>query len=336
MIRCIAVFLSFLLLASGAAAEGAWRTDTVRFGGTVEVSQPTAGSLNAAGGQVLVEAPVEGSLRAAGGQVEVGPNAPIAGNAMLAGGNVVVKGAIEGNLHAAGGEVTIDGPVGGDAFVASGSLTLGPNARIEGKLKFRGGELKRDPSAQVVGGLLHGPARSQRHEWTAGERSSHGWLWSVGLVALAALVAGALPGPSQRLARELRERPWMTTLLGFLALTAIPVGAVLLMITIIGIPIGFLALILYAGLLMVGYVWLAVVLGGLLLDRFKAETAAVTAWRIGAAALAMVVLALAVRVPFVGGFVKLAALAVGVGMIVGAVLRKVQPPAAMGPELGSN
>ena len=328
MIRRIAVFLSFLLLAGGAVAEDAWSGGTFRFGGTVEVSEPTAGPLNAAGGQVLVEAPVQGPLRAAGGQVEVGPNALIAGSAFLAGGSVVVKGPIQGNLHAAGGQVTIDGPVAGDAFIGGGSLILGPNARIEGKLKFRGGELNRDPSAQVAGGLVHAPGRSHRHERTAGERMTHGWVWSVGLVALAALLAGALPGPSQRLAQELRERPGMTTLLGFLALTAIPVAAVLLMITIIGIPIALLALVLYAGLLMLGYVWLAVVLGGLLLDRFKAETAAATAWRIGAAALAMIILVIAVRVPFVGGFVKLAALVVGVGMIVGAVLRKAQPPPA--------
>jgi hypothetical protein len=326
MIRRIVVFLSFLLLAGGALADDAWSGGTIRIGGNVEVSEPTDGPLNAAGGQVLVEAPVEGPLRAAGGQVEVGPNASIAGNALLAGGNVVVKGPIQGDLHAAGGQVTLDGPVAGDASIAGGSLILGPDARIEGRLKFRGGELNRDPSAQVAGGLVHTPAGSRRHERTAGERMARGWMWSVGLVALAALLAAALPGPSQRLAQELRERPGMTTLLGFLALTAIPVAAVLLMITIIGIPIALLALALYAGLLMVGYVWLAVVLGGLLLDRFNVERAAVTAWRIGAAALAMLILAIAVRVPFVGGLVKFAALVVGVGMIVGAVLRKVQPP----------
>jgi cytoskeletal protein CcmA (bactofilin family) len=328
MIRHIAVFLSFLLLAGGAVAEETWSGGTIRIGGNVVVSEPTAGPLNAVGGQVLVKASVQGPLRAAGGQIEVGPSAKIMGNASLAGGNIVVKGPIQGNLHAAGGQIIVDGPVAGDAFIAGGSLILGPNARIEGKLKFRGGELNRDPSALVAGGLVHVAARSHRHDLTAGERMTHGWAWSVGLVVLAALLAGALPGPSQRLALELRERPGMTTLLGFLALTAIPVAAVMLVITIIGIPIAVLALILYAGLLMIGYVWLAVVLGGLLLDRFKAETAAVTAWRVGAAALAMIILAIAVRAPFVGGFVKLAALVVGVGMIVGAVLRKAPPAPA--------
>ena len=325
MVRRIALILSFLLAASSAAADDA-AMSTVRIGGDVEVSEPTDGPLNAVGGHVTIAAPVKGSLRAAGGEVEV--NAPVGGDAFLAGGNVVVKGPVSGNLHVGGGQVTIDGSIGGDAFIGGGSLTLGPSAVIQGKLKFRGGNLTQDPAAQVVGGVIHNPGRAHRHEMTAGDRMTHGWVWSVGLVALAALLAGALPGPSQRLAEELRERPWMTTLVGFLALTAIPVAAVLVMITIIGIPIGILALILYAGLLMFGYVWLAVVLGGLLLDRFKAETAAVTAWRVGAAALAMIVMAVVTRVPYVGGFFKFAALIVGVGMIVAAVMRRVQPPAA--------
>ncbi|MGE0356027.1 MAG: hypothetical protein AB7P08_03850 [Burkholderiales bacterium] len=329
MIRRVAVFLSFLLLAGGAVAENAWAEGTVRFGGHVAVSEPTAGSLYAAAGTVQVEAPVQGPLRAVGGDVEVGPGAQIAGSASIAGGSVVVRGPIQGDLHVGAGDVTLDGPVAGDAFVGAGSLYLGPNASIEGKLKFRGGEMIRDPGAQVAGGLVHAPPRAHRHELTTGERMTRGWMWSLGLVVLAAILAGALPGPSRRLAQELRERPGMTTLVGFLALTAIPVAAVMLVITIIGIPIALLAMVLYAALLMIGYVWLAVVLGGLLLDRFSAETAAVTAWRIGAAALAMIVLAIAVRVPFVGGFVKLAALVVGVGMIVSAVLRKgQQPPAA--------
>lgn len=329
MTRLITVFLSLLLLAGGAIAEDTGSTATIQIGGNVEISEPTAGPVNLVGGQVRVEAPVQGSLRAAGGQVEVGPAALITGNAFLAGGNVVVKGPVQGDIHVGGGQVTLDGPVTGDAFVAAGSLNLGPNARVEGRLKFRGGELNRDPAAQVVGGLVQVPVHMHSHEWSPGDRMTRGWMWSLGLVMLAALLAGALPGPSQRLAQELRERPAMTTLLGFLALTAIPVAAVLLMITIVGIPIAILALVLYAALLMVGYVWLAVVLGGMLVDRFNAETAAVIAWRAGAAALAMIMLAIAVRVPFIGGFVKLAALVVGVGMIVGAVTRKGEPPAAI-------
>jgi len=325
-------FLFGMLAAASVAAQDVSLGGSVRIGGSVDVTEPTTGSLNAAGGEVTIEAPIAGSLRAAGGKIAITESAPITGEAMLAGGEVKVNGAIGNDLHVGGGQVTIDAPVGGDAFVGAGSLVLGPNARIEGKLKFRGGELKQDPAAVVVGGVTHTERRHHRvdsaDDVSVGYRFTHGWVWSAGLVILAALLAGALPGPSARLAQELTERPWHTPLIGFLALTAIPVAAVLLCITIIGIPIGLLTLVLYAGLLMFGYVWLGVVLGGLLLDRFNAATATETAWRVGAAALAMIVLALLVRVPFLGGFVKFAALVVGVGMIVGAVMRRIQPPAA--------
>ncbi len=329
MTRRLAIFLSCLLLAAGAAAaEDDPPHDSIRIGGNVQVSEATSGSLTAFGGHVAVDAPVGGPLRVAGGRIEVGSDAVVEGDASLAGGSITVRGPVHGDVHVAGGQITLDGPVTGDASIAGGSLSLGPNARIAGKVVFRGGDLRRDSAAQVAGGIDHARRNWQRHEPTAVERFTRGWIWTAGLVVFAALLAGILPGPSQRLALELRERPGLTALLGLLALIAIPAAAVLLMFTIIGIPIGLLAMALYAALLLVGYVWLAVVLGGLLLDRFNPETAPLTAWRIGAAVLAMLVMAIMVRVPYVGGLLKLAALVVGTGMIIGAIFRHTHPPVA--------
>ena len=294
------------------------------FAGTVAASDaPATGFF--VGGNVRITEPVEGALRAAGGTVKV--KAPVNGDAYIAGGSVVIDDSINGELHAAGGDVRINGPVTGDASIAAGTLELGPNARIDGKLQFHGEDLRRAPGAQVNGGIEQGRhARwSIHHERTAAERFMHGWIWSAGLIALAALIAAALPGTSQRMAQQLRERPWVTPLVGLLALSSIPIAAVVMMITIIGIPIGLLALIGYVALLLVGYVWVAVVAGGMLLDRVKPETAASTAWHVGAAMLAMLVLAIMVRVPFVGGLVKFSALVVGVGMILSVIFKHTRP-----------
>ncbi len=148
-------------------------------------------------------------------------------------------------------------------------------------------------------------------------------------MVLAALIAASLPGPSNRMARELREHPGTTTLLGIVSLITIPVAAVLLMITIIGIPIGVLAIMGYVALLLVGYVWLAVVVGGMLLDRVKPQTTAVAGWRAGMAVLAMLLIALLVRVPYVGGLAHLVALVLGVGMIVAVVFGANKPGAQL-------
>ena len=327
MTHRIALLLIGLALAGTAAAEDT-AGRTIWIGGDVDISQASQGPVIAAGGNVTVNAPVEGNVALAGGNVELGSAAAISGNASMAGGTITANGTVKGNLRAAGGQVRINGPVAGDASIAAGTLELGPEARIQGKLKFRGDELRRDPAAQVVGGVEQHPGRWHWHERTAAQRFAHGWIWTAGLMVLAALIAAALPGPSRRMAQELRERPWITPLLGIVALTSIPIMAALLMITIIGIPIGLLALIAYAALLLVGYVWLSVVVGGMLLDRVKPEMAALTAWRVGAAVLAMLVLAILVRVPLVGGLFHFVALVVGIGMIVAAAFRHSTPAAA--------
>jgi len=323
-----------LLLISCLAGAGAALADPeaavpshLRIGGDVRITEATEGPLRVIGGEITVDAPVNGGVKIAGGNVTLGPAAVVSGDVAIAGGNVTIDGTIKGKLRAAGGIVRINGPVGGDASIAAGTLVLAPNARIDGKLRFHGDELHRDPAAQVKGGV----EQEFRAQWsdhprrTPAQRFLHGWIWSLGLVVLAAFIAAAVPGATQRMAAELRERPWITPLVGLIALTVIPITAVLVMITIIGIPIAILALIGYAALLLLGYVWVAVVAGGMLLDRVKPEMAARTAWHALAAALAMLLLAVLVRVPIVGGFVKLAALTVGVGMIVAVVMRLAPP-----------
>ena len=303
--KTLVLFLASLAFAGAAAADDA----SVRMGGHVNITEAVDGPLHALAGHITVDA-------------------PIAGDASLAGGHVTVNDKVDGNLRAAAGNVAINATVAGDVSVAAGRVDLGTEARIGGKLSFHGGELRQDPAAQVTGPIERSATRT-RHHSEFGPRISWGggWLWTAGLVLLAALLAAALPGPSHRMALELRERPWLTTLVGFLALTAIPVAAVLVMVTIIGIPLGLLALVLYAALLLVGYVWIAVVVGGLLLDRAKPETAAQTAWRVGAAMLAMLVIASLAKVPFLGGFIAFAALVAGVGMIVAVVMRRGEPAA---------
>jgi hypothetical protein len=282
----------------------------------------TLGDSTFVGGRVQVDEAVDGPLTAAAGRISV--NAPVSGSARLAAGRIHINAAVTGDVQAAAGRVTIDAPIGGDVKVAAGALKLGPNARIAGSLHFRGGHFERDPGAQVAGTIDHSTAHTRSVTPFSG--STARWIWTATLVLLAALAAGAMPAASTRMTQELRARPWMAPLLGFIAITCIPVAAVLVMITIIGIPIGILALFAYAALLLVGYVCVSVVVSGLLLERVKVESAALWAWRAGAAALVMLLLALLTRIPFVGGVILFAALVFGVGLIVAAVFRKGEAP----------
>lgn len=319
------LLLGLVLGGNAAAAEGTF-DGTTWIGGDVNISEAVRGPLVAVGGDVRVTAPVSGRMHIAGGDVKIASSAPVTGDVNVAAGDLTVDGSINGNLHAAGGSVKINSIITGDASIAAGKLELGPAARIQGKLTFRGNDLRQDPAAQVVGGIERHEGSRHWHQHMTGERFLHGWLWTAGLMVLAAFIAAALPGASDRMARELRERPGVTLLLGLVSVVTIPVAAVLLMITIIGVPIGVLAILVYAVLLLVGYVWLAVIVGGMLLDRVKPQTTALAGWRVGMAMLAMLAIALLVRLPYVGDLTHFVAVVIGVGMIV-AVMFRARPSA---------
>ncbi len=300
--------------------------DEMLVGGNLRVSAKVEHSVYAGGGRLMLDAPIGRNLRVGGGQVELGPMATVAGNVSVGGGQVWLRGAVKGSVTASGGRVLIDGPVDGDVVSNAGRLTLGPHARLAGSLRYRSGDdLVRDPAAQVAGAIEHlplpgrsasSPAQGERGWREHARRAAPSWWWTLGLMAIAALLVAALPVTSLRVADALRHRFGWSLLWGFVALVCIPVAALILMISIVGIPLALLVVLLYLALLLLGYVGSAVAVGQWALARFKAEVAGRTGWRIAAAMAALLLLALLGRVPLVGGFVALLAVLAGIGGVV--------------------
>ncbi len=309
--------------------------DAMLAGGNLRVSAKVGHSIYAGGGRLQLDAPIGRNLRVGGGQVDVGAMAAVAGNVTVGGGQVSLRGPVEGSVTVGGGRVLIDAPVAGDVVANAGQLTLGPHARLAGTLRIRSGnELERDPAAQVAGAIeqLPLPGRSASSSTPRGwrehaRRAAPSWWWTLGLMVMAALLVGALPVTSLRVAEGLRTRIGGSLLWGFIALVCIPVAALILMITIVGIPLALVALLLYLALLLLGYVGTAVALGQWALARFKADAAGRIGWRVAAAMAAVLGLALLGRVPLLGGVVTLLAVLAGIG----AVVRLMAPRRAVAP-----
>lgn len=306
--------------------------DAILAGGDVRVRDNVAQDLYAAGGNVRIEAAVGRNARMAGGNVEITSKGSIGGNLTIGAGTVEVRGPVGGYLQVGAGDVLVDSIVGGDVRVGSGELRLGPNARIGGRVVHRGpGEVQQDAGAQVAGGLeLSEPIRvgsTHRHERRSG--SDWSWPWTLALVALAGIIAGAFPAGSKRIGDGLRGDPGMVFLLGFILLVCIPIAALILMVTIIGIPLAIGLLALYFLMLVVGYAALAVVIGDTALAWLRSQDAARVGWRVGAAMLAMLALAILAQVPVLGGLVVFAAVLAGVGAV--ALVLKQRSGAAASP-----
>lgn len=289
--------------------------DQVAFGGKLRFDGTVSQDLYAGGGQVALEGNVARNARVAGGEVSLGPRARVAGNASFAGGDIKVLGAIGGYLQAAGGRVLIDGRVDGDVEAATGALELGPNARIGGRLRYRGGTLLvQHAAAQVQGGIerLEMPMRDVAERSPAPAVFG---VWTLGLMVMAAVLVFALPGFFGRVAQAARTRLGWSLLWGFLALAAIPLATVILLATVIGIPLALVVLLGYVVLLLVGYVAAGIALGEATLARWWAPRAAHRGWRALFAALGVLVIGLVALIPWLGVLVALVALLAGMGAL---------------------
>lgn len=302
--------------------------DALAAGGHLRIGAPLGESLYAAGGQLRIDAPIARSARVAGGRIELGPRSKVAGNLTIAGGEVELRGTVGGHVLAAAGELLIDGEISGDVTATAGRIELGPNARIGGRLRYASREeLRRDAAAQVAGGVermaVRGESqRAHRLEPRFGPRG--GWVWTLGLMVLAALLVGALPEFYARVSATAQARPGASLLAGFAALVCVPIAAVILFVTIVGIPLALIAVGLYLALLVIGYASAGVALGDWVLKRAKAAAAAELWWRVAAAVLATLAIAFVARVPYLGGAAMFGALAIGIG----ALLLQARRPAA--------
>jgi len=293
--------------------------DVVLAARNVHADGDTGQNVYAAGALVDVDSSVGRNARIAGGIVGINRRAQIAGNASLAGGRVSLTGSVKGYLQAAGGRIYIDGVIGGDVEASGREVVLGPNARIAGALRYRSpNAIEQDPHAVVSGGVerleTRGPANYRRSMHRVGR-----WIWTIGLMVLAACLVAGLPAFSARASERVRERFLLNALLAFAVVVCVPVATIVLFATLIGAPLGLLTALAYPALLLLGYVSTGVALGDAVLRRAMPAHASASRWRAAFAALGTLAIALIGWLPLVGGIVSLVALLVGLGAFVNQV-----------------
>jgi len=287
-------------------------------GGAVEVRGEIAEDLYAAGGDVRIEAIVHGNARIAGGTVFLERDTDIAGNATVAGGSIEQSGRVGGNLQVFGGRVRINGAVDGNVDIASEDIHIGPDAVIRGRLTYQGpGRPQVADGAVIAGGI------ERRHrQWRGlGEESGLGRalagvlhaLWFAGVLLSGILLVAVFPRFTREAAATARRDTLTSLGLGAALLVAVPILALMLFVTIIGIPLGFATLMGYGLLLMLGYLTAALAVGDWLLERSRPAEAGNAGWRMLFLLVALVGIALLRWVPWIGGVAVFVLFVTGLG-----------------------
>jgi hypothetical protein len=351
--------------AAGEALQGKVRSGNIV---TVPASETVSSDLYIASGTTRVDGRVEGDLVVAGGTVDV--TGTVTGGILATGGTLTINGPTGGSIRAAGGTIVVGGTVGRDVVVAGGTFNLARTAHVTGDTVFGGGKLTIDGTVDgnVLGSAsaytMNGTVKGTQNVTIQQRRQPKAQPWGplaglrpyvvhyVGIVLFGLLMLWLLPRGVEAVARRARTRPLPSLgvgLLGLLGVIAVPIGIIILML-VLAIPLGLLGFgllsgfTIFAGLVAIALfafavaflmvfladAWVGYTFGRLILERTQAAWARQPVWALVIGALIVVLLS---AIPIVGGLIGVIVIALALGAVILAVMRRDLPTTAPGADV---
>jgi cytoskeletal protein CcmA (bactofilin family) len=298
-----------------------------------------------AGANIEIGGTIDGDLVALGGNVNI--SGDVAGDVVTGGGNVRISGHIHGGLEARCGNMVIDGTIGQNVVLTASKLTLSPTAVLKGNLAYtsnRSADI--EEGAQIAGETTREPGSSKTVLWKLASivadhlpEQPERWkewkdqfpAWFRTLLKLSSffslLIAGIIIlSMYERHATMVADRiisfPLKSLGLGLIFLIGVPIGALILCVTIIGLPIGLVAFATYLAFSYISRVYVALTIGREILDRITKQDVRII-WPM---ILGIFIITALSSIPYyVGGVIRLVCILFGLGgmLMVGRKVRVV-------------
>ncbi len=299
-----------------AGLDGTVSGDVNAAGLLVHVGGVVGDDVRALGGQVVVQGWVSGDLLAAGGELSLTRGTRVSGKAMLLGRRIVDLGDVDGDLDATGSYVEIDGDVLGTVRIRSDEVVIGPKARLRGDLVVLGANPPRIAEGAKVAGevTVAAPLPATLGAWVvAGARAA---LMQIGMLLLAWAWMALAPVLARDAAAIEWRSPGLAETMGVAAVFGLPLAAVLLALSIVGIPVALGVASAWVLLVLAGYSSTAIFLGAWLRARTRRIPGAPglharLLWTLAA----LLLLRAASALPWVGWVVTVGAVLAGAGAV---------------------
>jgi hypothetical protein len=225
--------------------------------------------------------------------------------AVILDGDALVEGTVRESLVVLNGSAEISGTVDHDVVVVNGDVVVRATAEIGGDLVTRGeptvedGAIIRGERGRVPTSFdLEGFGLAGRFAWWIG--------YSISTLVLGLLMLLFVPRLSGAVRRVAGERTGASIGWGIGLFFLLPIAAVLLLVTIVGIPLGLFTLLALALIYTAGYMVATIAVGGVIMRKGSTYSTFFVGW---------VVLRLLALIPVVGGLLWLAGSIWGLGLL---------------------
>lgn len=301
-----------VVAASSITIDGTVDGDVIAVGQTVRINGTVGGNLRTAAQTIILSGSVGRNATLLAESIQIDGKAVVGWSLQSAGQSLTLDGTINGNAHFYGAEADMRGMVKGNAFFGmseDGMLRLSAPAIIGKDFTYQADQQLTIPSDVTISGTV------RRQEPMLRESDVKQFFRSLDIFSRVASVFGALvvglvlvsllPKWSNRVVTTMRTKAAKSLGWGALLAVAVPVLAVILLFTIIGIPLAIISLLLYGIAWYVTRVYLGLFVGTWIMERFgnKNENGA----KIWVMVLGVVIVSVIGWIPYVGWILTTAA-----------------------------
>lgn len=239
--------------------------DATIAGGTIVLNGTMGDDVRIAGGNVVIQGDILGELLAVGGAITLSSTASTTGQVTLAGGEITLDGSINAPIRVYGDKVIIRGRVNDSVDIQATEVTVASSAVLVGKLTYSSPrEATIEPGSSVQGGITYHQTEQKKDKSNWASFTGFAWLYSwLTALLLGAIIFALLPLLTAQVIRYSGRHAGIAGLVGLAGLILVPIIAILLMVTILGIPLGILLILLYIFGIIIGNV-----LGGIFLGSW--------------------------------------------------------------------
>lgn len=289
------------LIAAGGDIEVAGRVDDDAWiaGGSLSIDGEIGDDLRVAGGDIHLRGSVADNAMIAGGTITTSRNSDVGGDLDVAGGSIEIAGHVGADLSCAGGIVVIGGTVDGNATIDADDIRILQSARIQGDLEYTSDKEIKIPAGTVMGDVVY--KRSEKKVEDIYSKTTSAIISFLSILLIGLLMVRFTGNTTIRVSDTIATQLLKSLGSGVLLLIAIPLVALVLMMTVIGIPLGLIVLFAYIVLLYISKIFVGLAIGRRIVTYVKKEISS-PYWHL---VVGLIVIAFATRLPLLGSRIPL-------------------------------
>jgi hypothetical protein len=245
------------------------------------------------------------------GRLDV-PSGETVDTAVIFNGPALVEGTVRESLVVLNGDAEVSGTVRQDVIVLNGDLVVRSGAEV-------GGDLVTQSTPKVEdGATVRGERKNVATEFKIDEVGFGGrvawWIaYSISVLILGLLVLVFAPQLFPAVREAARTRLGASIGWGAGLFFLLPIGSVLLLVTVVGLPLGIFLLLALAFIYTLGYVVATIAVGGRIMQSSARFVSFLVGW---------VLLRLVALIPFLGGWLWFLGCVWGLGLLAVAIHRR--------------